>query len=127
MRRPRHWGGRQQCRAYAAPGNELFPLANRHIISASCQTRQGWQKICLIFLNATSRKLVVKQLLAWLFRSAVCPREELPVISSPGRFTRPAWVAARFYKELDFDVTFVSDEEFVENTLESAEEDHKPL
>lgn len=47
--------------------------------------------------------------------------------SFPNKTRSVVEIEEKYYKELDFDDTFVSDEEFIENTLESAEEDHKSL
>lgn len=52
---------------------------------------------------------------------------EMSKASFPNKNRSVIELEEKYYKELDFDNTFVSDEEFVEKTMESAQEDHKSI
>ena len=52
---------------------------------------------------------------------------ELAKASFPNKARSLLELEEKHYQELDFDSTFVSDEEFVEKTIESAQDDHKSI
>lgn len=52
---------------------------------------------------------------------------EISKASYPNKYRSVLEIEEKYYQELDFDSTFVSDEEFVEKTIESAQDDHKSI
>ena len=52
---------------------------------------------------------------------------EMTKASFPNKARSLLELEEKHYQELDFDSTFVSDEEFVEKTIESAQDDHKSI
>jgi hypothetical protein len=52
---------------------------------------------------------------------------EISKASFPNKQRSILEIEEKYYKELDFDNNFLSDEDFVEKTMESAQDDHKSI
>ena len=52
---------------------------------------------------------------------------EISKASFPNKQRSILEIEEKYYKELDFDSNFLSDEDFVEKTIESAQDDHKSI
>lgn len=52
---------------------------------------------------------------------------EISKASFPNKQRSILEIEEKYYKELDFDNNFLSDEDFVEKTIESAQNDHKSI